>query len=480
MTVSNSKKQLLTPVRIFFGTILLVVLGATLYDVANRKSTNVVEVKENRAIGLDEMDLNELRIKFDSIQFANTALRPSTMIALDERIAVAKMMISKSGTPEELLAGKTHLMNALESAYLLRRENGLETASARDELAEAIAQVADASSGPDRGVALLLGYEIETQRIMDGSQTPETLEKTRIACETIGKEFGDVETAAKIENFLNLLLLAPDLGQEVDEIIRQVISVYSNSPEKKLQEWAVKLADDLVFRSLDMFEIYKGLGVASPDTAKLLLGKLDEVFRHPFSPLGFARIIGFCRDLDSQAEFEITLEAYRRIEQHLSSPELIDQNRENITECQYGIRRIESLGKPLTGKFVDVMGRSIELDGDGLKGNAMLVLAVRSAAEMEPAIRNLVSVSKLASRKIRFAVLCVGMDPEAVRKEFAKWLNDDFFIVPDPELNSLLFSFCPTGITPTLWVLSRDHTLIDFQVTPDQVPGIVDALSFAR
>ncbi len=483
--MSNKKKFRLKPFHVFLATVVLVVFVVIVYDVATRKSKNVVEFQEDVVLGLEDMDMSQLRIKFDSIEVVKTRFRPSTLNALNERIDVARMMLKKSTTPDEENANRVFLMDALGEAYIVLRKNRTdyvepEFVAVRKELLATIDLAAARNTGEDRRHPLLGGFRIAADQIADGSSTPETLEKIRQTCEALGKEFLDIETAARIEEILLPLTLNPALGPEVNEVISQVSKIYVNHPDKELREWSSKLTDDLVFRKLGLFVIHDDVANVRQDSAKKFLASLNDIIREPISPAGFDRLIGFCRELDSHDEYAVSLEVYRRIEQHLSQPELIEKNRENIIDCQNGIRRIESLGKIAQGEFVDAYGTSVGLDGELLRNKAILVLAVRSKREFESILKESTGVDGLRSLNTRLVVVCVGMDSATAKNEFGPKPHDDYFVVPDPDLNSVFYAVCPTESTPTFWLLSRDHKLADIQILPSQLTAIAEELRFAR
>jgi hypothetical protein len=476
----SKKKFKLSAKQGFFGTLGLIIFVAICFDVYRRANFVPKTPAELETRTLDMMDLEELRLRFDATRVEVADKRPSTIRALRDRLDIVRMMVRKSKSPVELLRSQKLLMHALQNCYAIYRLNELNYDAIQKEFVEIIDLLIQEGNTDSRRTALIFGFDLHANRILDGETVPEIVPKMKAYAAGIRKEFPDEETAAQIErSIFELLFKGKKDDQRIDEIVMAVGDLFSDHPDNRLKTWSQKIKDDLLFREFGMFEIYKEITLSVPGSGARFLQKLPEVLERNPSAHSFGRIIGVCTDLEKTDFYEDAGNGYRMLLDQLKLTDPTDTTNGRL-DCENGLRRLANLGKKVTAKFTDATGTVYSIDDPAFENHAFLVCSINSPEDFKANYEQYLSVEALVSRKVELVVICCGLNAQQVNQAFKSFAEPRILLIPDPELNSELYQACPSRISPFLWIISRQHTLQDIDVTVEQIASEMEALRYTQ
>ncbi len=480
-TVVNTKKKFrLTPIHGFLGVVGITVLATISCDIYNRSQAKVQSVSLDQPQTLDDLDLERLRLKYDAIRIDSASMRPSTKKAVDERVEIAKVMVRKSETADELAASRELLMNAMKNRYALLRAFKMDpetVAAVESEFMDIVRLVSSEGEGEARRTALVYGFDLNKNRILENVAPPEVMEDMAWFLKEIRTDFPETGTVAQIERTVIDLLFTDNKDPRIDGVIRLVSQTWADHPDEKIRQWSVGLTDDLIFRELDMFEIYERIQKAIPEASADFLQLLPGFFRRKPSVRCIERVVAIGADMESMGNYGDAKKTYEAILQQLDENGLAGMDRARQLS-EYGLRRLASLNQHVTASFTDASGKTQAFTDEQFSRNAFLVMYVTSAAMFHDRYENTFSVESLNSRKIQLLVVCLGMTADQIKQDMDGLVETGIILVPDPDNSSEIFQFMPTLIWPAFWTISREHTVSGISLLPNSLAQELEALRF--
>lgn len=472
-------KRRFSAIQIFLAAVGVIVMAAVVYDVSRRASVTVTP-KDRVPSSFADMNLTQLRARFESTLIASTEFRPSTMQALEQRAEIARMMIRKSATAEEMLDSEELLLGALTSLYSIKRNNKKPYAGERAEMEALLEKIVADREHKVRALALLIQFDLESHALQDGKDGEAALQRMKQLVDTLRADFPDPGTADMIEKTILELMQSGLTDTTVDQLLEYVSGKYADHEDPQLREWSETLGDNRFLRKHDVFRIHVRLRNQYPGASKEYLAALPEILKEPLSASGLRRLAGFCNDLEAANENADASACFDLIARHIEGLPPSEETGNTLQACRDGMTRIAALGTPARLSFVDVFTGPHSTDDAKFRNVAFVVGVFSANDEFEQLYSQYLSIEALRSRNVRLLVLFQGMTAEQVRSAQSGMADSGVLMVADPDSTSEILAICPVRETPFFWVLSRSHIVQDTNILPDQMAQVCEALMFSN
>lgn len=473
-----AKRRIWTPLRIFFATVCLLIAIAVLWDAFHRESVDVSGVRAPRT--QEELGISELKVRFDSLSPNTEDPRPSTLEKLEQRSELAALMVRKS-TAEELPANLLLQLQALRDCYRVYRRNQLDSGKWNQELRSVIERVERDGSGELLENALLLHFQLDCDRLIDGGEPAEIIPSIDQSLRRLAASMTDPLSANELEKSLLTMSTRPGAGAETVQLLECVSGIFAGHQVPVLAKWGSKLGDDAIFLRHGVFEVYEQIRSEQPDAAASFLSILPELLAEHLSDHGLQRLAAVSEAISLRTSAATARQCYQLILERARAREASELARGCIRSCENAIARIDRLGQRLDLSVTDVDGRTLRIGEDtNLADTGLVICAVDRVDDFSRIFGPFIERQQQSMRNMRLVVLALGQDEASARSAYGDWLGPNVLVVADRNSDGPLAKACPPENLPWIWIVSRDHRLIDFGVPLERLATAVENMNFSR
>lgn len=477
----SKRKKKLSPVSIFIIGVTAMVALAVIWDLSTRRPAGGGGGGNQPAEGLSEMDLQQLRAAYDAIEIASTEALPSTIQAIEQRISYAQRMYKQAETPEDIQQSQRLLIGAMASHYTTLRNGKLSGAkTSGSKLATFLQEVLDREPSGNHSLATLVLIDLATHRILDGNSDAANREQLLALVDRIRQKHADGETIGLLAKTVDLMIQSEVDSAAVDPLIQHVAGRFSDHPDAEIRVWAGNLLDDGIFRKHGIFRLRSNLHNSFPAAAGQLAEAFPLLLKEPLSEQGLTRLAGICRELEVLDFYPEARTCFALLKDRVVGLADSPRVKELLHECDYGLVRVEVVGKSVDPVFVDVKGESRRFSDAGFANSGFLVAVFSSPEEALEVFGESFSGEILKSRNVTVLLLFPGLTNEQVRTGMTDMERPGIILVADPERTSELFQLVPVQVSPHFWSISRSKTILDGSVPPDHVGRVLESLMFSR
>jgi hypothetical protein len=474
-------KRKLNPLGVFLAIVAGLVAIAMAIDWSTRSRLEVTE-QPGVPLTLEQMSREQLLTAFNEIRFDGFDARPSVLEGVDRRVQIARLVYAKT-TAATARKDIERLLGALGTAYTIRRANQLDFSANRDELRTVLALVNEEFDQEQRQLARGMEFELLSHQLADGGDPAQIVPEMTKFARRFRDEFSGREAAELLANPLFSLTLSELPGDAASEVLAAVSSVYADHPDEQLRLWSGKLADDAVMRRKGLFPLYESMRRGDYLAPSQFVERIGDFLAPELTDAGVARIIMAVSEINELQNGPDSRLGFQRIREIIVARPDTEDNRRNIAECDRGLERLDALHKPVSFEVTDLRGRTLRLDDPQFSEHAFIVTVISSGTDFDSFCNDQITIEgieSLESRNIHLVALCLGLDAAEAQKELGSWASTNVYIVPDPDRNSTLLAACPTSHTPFAWLVSRRHTLADFNLSQAEVVHAVEGLMYSR
>ncbi len=475
------KKRKLNPLGVFLAIVAGLVAVAMAVDWSTRSRLQVTQ-QPGAPLTLEQMSREQLLVAFGEIRFDGFDARPSVLESVERRLQLARLVHAKA-TPDTARPDLERLLGALGTAYTIRRANQLDFSASRDEMRLVLAEVDQDFDQNQQQLARGMEFELLAHELTDGGDPAQIVPEMTSLARRFRDEFPGREAAELLENPL-LGMTGSDLpGDAISEVLAAVSSVYADHPDEPLRQWSGRLADDAVLRRQGLFPLYESVRRRDYQAPSRFIERIGDFLAPELTDAGVARIVLSVLDFNELEYEQDARLGYQRIREAIVARPDTEANRQNIADCDRGLQRLDALHQPVSFEVTDVKGRTLRLDDPQFAEHAFFVIVVSRGADFDSFCREnitLEGVEPLEGRNVHLVALCLGLDADQAQKELESWTATDVYIVPDPDRSSQLLAACPISKPPFAWLVSRRHTLANFNLSPEELMLAIEELMYSR
>lgn len=475
------RKTGLNPLAVFLVIVAALVAVAMIIDWSTRSRMEVAQLPAAR-LAPEEMDHDQLLTAYSEIKIDALDARPSVLEDVGKRLNLARLLCAKS-TPETAGADRERLLGALGLAYTIRRNNQLDHAAIREELRSVLALVKSDASLDQQQLARGMEFELFAHELLDKGDAAKIVPAMAALARSFRDQFPGREAATMLENPLLALTLSPAADAAFVDVLTAVSAAYADHSDPRLKQWSGKLADDAILLRLGLFPLYESIRRREYQAPRRFVEQLARFIPAELTDAGVTRIMQVVLDINELENREEARLGYQTIRDVIANRPDTEANRLNIADCERGLARLEALQKPVAFEVTDIRGRTLRLDDPEFMDHAFVVCVIGRGADFDSLCRDKITtegVAAIESRNIHIVVHCPGLDAAQAEAELTSWSGANIFIVADPERTSPLGTACPVSQPPFIWLISRHHTLADFNLSPDELVVAVESLMYSR